>query len=356
MSSVRRTEPRTLAWTLARQMLPALVLTMLVVTGVAVVLGWNALLHAGSGDAHALRTYFRIIFWTGLSEGVSLAACCVVLLRLSRRISRPISSLAEQADALTASGGSASFRTDTPLRELNQLAAAFNRLFAAQETRAREVRDLSSHVLHDIKTPLTRIRNAAELVFHGKDDGREASRRIASSCGLILNLVNMNAEISRTYAGADIAPAGDVDLSALVRNALDLYSSLADEKEISLTCDLPPDSVHFTGHGHRLQGLVANLLDNAVKYTPPHGAVHLVLRQEPAAVLLSVADTGPGIPPEAVPHVFERFYRADPSRHEPGFGLGLALVHAVVTSYRGTVSCDSAPGRGSTFSVSLPVS
>ena len=353
MSSAPRPEV-TLSAAIGRRVVPALVLIMLSVTGIAVVLGCLSLAGTGVRGATLFRAYFWVVFWTGLAEGVSLLAGCLLVRHLGRRIARPISNLAARADHLTSAGGVTVFPTDAPLREVNQLAAAFNRLFAVQERRTREVRDLATHVLHDIKTPLTRIRNQAERVFRGRADAREASRDIADACSVILGLVNMNAEISRVYAGVEPSPAEPVDLSALLADVLDLYSGVADEKRIAVSVSQPDVRVSCPGHPSRLQGLLVNLLDNALKYTPPGGAVAVSLAQTPDGVVLRVSDTGPGIPADALPHIYERFYRADPSRHEPGFGLGLALVHAVATSYRGTVACDTVPGRGATFTVVLP--
>ena len=354
MSSAPRPEAATLSATIGRRVVPALVLFMLSVTGVAVVLGCTALARAGVHDAPLVRASFWIVFWTGLAEGVCLLAGCLLVRRLGRRIARPISDLAARADAVTSTGGGTVFPCDTPLREVNQLACAFNRLFAAQECRTREIRDLAMHVLHDIKTPLTRIHSEAERVFRGKADAREACREIAGACDVILGLVNMNAEISRIYAGVEPAPAEAVDLSALLADALDLYSGVAEEKRIAVSVSQPEAPVSCPGHPSRLQGLLVNLLDNALKYTPPGGAVSVDLSRTRDAVVLRIADTGPGIAAGDLPRIYERFYRADPSRHEPGFGLGLALVHAVATSYRGTVACDTAPGRGAAFTVTLP--
>lgn len=338
--------------------IPPLVLIMLSVTGVAVVLGWISLARAGLAGSEVLHACFWIIFWTGLSEGVALVVGILAILRLARRIARPISDLAAQAETATMSDSEQTFRTDSPIREVNLLSAAFNRLFEARTRRIREIRELSSHILHDIKTPLARIHALAELSFRGKADAAESIRRIAEECGTILGLVNLNAEISRTYAGADLEPARDVDVAGLIRNAADLYAGIAEEKDIRMSLDLPDGKLLFKGHPHRLQGLVANLLDNALKYTNNGGSVDFsaIMSNSPdPRLVLRIADSGIGIPPEAQPRIFERFFRADASRHAPGFGLGLALVHAVVTSYNGTVACESTPGRGTVFTVVLPV-
>lgn len=346
---------QTLVVTMERAVIPTLVLIMLSVTGVAVVLGCLALARAGVDGAQVLRAYFWIVFWTGLSEGISLAVGIAGVLFLARRIARPLKAFAAKVDAVAAGGGAVRFSDDTNLVEVKRLAESFDQLFSMQERRLSEMRDLSSHVLHDIKAPIARIRNAAELVFLGKDDAQEASQRIAEACGTVLALVETNAAISRICAGADRLPTVDIDMSALIRDAVDLYSGIAEENSIQLVASLPDAPLHFEGHPHRLQGLVVNLLENALKYTECGGLVKIsALRDDAGVLVLSVSDTGIGIPPEAKSRIFERFYRVDSSRHKPGYGLGLSLVHAIVMSYDGTIDCDSTLGSGTTFTIRLP--
>jgi len=118
---------------------------------------------------------------------------------------------------------------------------------------------------------------------------------------------------------------------------------------------LPKDSVVFSGHRGRLQRLLGNLLDNAIKFTPEGGVITLSLLQKGSEIVLRVSDTGCGIAPEDIPHVFRRFWRSDSSRSLPGNGLGLALAKAIVTAYAGTISCESTPGKGTTFTINIPV-
>ena len=317
MSSAEDRNLRSIATPLYRTLIPAICVFMITVTGVAVVLGWRVFA-AALGDGHlpdVIREYFWIIFWTGLAEGACLFAGIFLLRRL---------------------------------------AASFNRLFAAQDARLRELRDLTTNVLHDLRTPLTRISGDAESICRGETDAVEAAARTLDSCRTIIRLIDTNAEITRTNAGLKSAPAQDLDLRAIVAESVELFNPVAEMKPIRLVSRTPDTPVPFRGHPDKLQRVVGNLIDNALKFTPEGGEVRVTLSTSTPSLNLSISDTGIGMTPETANRVFERFYRADESRHEPGFGLGLSLVKAIVDSYGGEIRCTSAPGKGTTFTMELP--
>ena len=314
---LRLERPPSIATPLYRTLIPAICVFMITVTGVAVVLGWRVFA-AALGDGHlpdVIREYFWIIFWTGLAEGLCLFAGIFLLRRL---------------------------------------AASFNRLFAAQDARLRELRDLTTNVLHDLRTPLTQISGDAESVCRGETDAVDAAARTLDSCRTIIRLIDTNAEITRTNAGLKSAPEQDLDLRAIVIESVELFSPVAVAKSIRLISQAPDTPMPFRGHPDKLQRIVGNLIDNAIKFTPEGGEVKVTLSTSTSNLNLSISDTGIGMTPETASRVFERFYRADESRHEPGFGLGLSLVKAIVNSYGGEVRCTSAPGKGTTFTVELP--
>ena len=317
MSSAENRKLQSVATPLYRTLIPAICVFMITVTGVAVVLGWRVFA-AALGDGHlqdVIREYFWIIFWTGLAEGICLFAGILLLRRL---------------------------------------AASFNRLFAAQDARLRELRDLTTNVLHDLRTPLTQICGDAESVCRGETDAADAAARTLDSCRTIIRLIDTNAEITRTNADPRSAPAQDLDLHDIVAESVELFRPAAEGKSIRLVSQTPDTPAVFHGHPDKLQRIVGNLIDNALKFTSEGGEVSVVLSTSTSSLNLSVSDTGIGMTPETASRVFERFYRADESRHESGFGLGLSLVKAIVDFYRGNIRCDSAPGEGTTFTVELP--
>ena len=171
----------------------------------------------------------------------------------------------------------------------------------------------------------------------------------------MLELINTMLDLSQTGARIERSPRMDVDLAAIVRQMTEFYASVAEDKGVAFILDLPAGEIVRSAHKAKLQQLVGNLLDNAVKFTPSGGTVSVTLTKEPDTGLarLAVSDTGIGISEEDQPNLFKRFWRSDASRSLPGNGLGLAVVKAIVTSYGGTITCTSRPGVGTTFVVKL---
>ena len=171
----------------------------------------------------------------------------------------------------------------------------------------------------------------------------------------MLDLINTLLDISRAGSGIDEAPREEIDLAAFLRKTAAFYETVVADRKLRLDLSVPDGPLPFPGYRERLQRIVGNLLDNAIKFTPEGGSISLALERDGVGVLLRVSDTGCGIAPEDLPHVFRRFWRADASRSLPGNGLGLALVKALVSSYGGEVRCESELGRGTRFTVELPV-
>lgn len=227
------------------------------------------------------------------------------------------------------------------------------RLLKRLSAAADEMQLLTRSVLHDLSTPLAHIDQTMELLYAGTVDAETARADIHTACARLLSIIRTNAEISRTYEGLEEAGATAVDFAAVIRTTEELYSAAAEEKGVRLTVDVPAEKVMFHGHLYRVQRLVANLVDNAIKYTPKGGEVAVALAADAAHIRLVVRDTGIGLSAADKARVFERFFRAERSRSTPGTGLGLALVHALVASYKGTITLDSEPDRGTTVTVTL---
>ena len=218
-----------------------------------------------------------------------------------------------------------------------------------------EMQMMTRSVLHDISTPVSHIQHKIDLLEEsGAEDLAEIRSSVSESCTHILRVIRLSGEISRTYEGLDRDGAEPTDFAEIVRTTCDIFEPAAADKGIRLTCKTPDAPAIITAHAYRLQRLIGNLLDNALKFTPAGGEINVVLSTSASDLYLTVSDTGIGMTPEERAHIFERFYRADKSRHTPGFGLGLTLVHAIVAFYRGTISVTSAPTRGTTFTISLP--
>jgi two-component system phosphate regulon sensor histidine kinase PhoR len=234
-------------------------------------------------------------------------------------------------------------------------------------------RDFVANVSHELKTPLAAIRAYAETLRDGALDERETAvrfvGRVLEQCRRLEALLSDLLTLSRLEAPGERAAFAPVDLAALARRAIELSAAAPREPrlEIRLHVEAPGDgTLMILGDGDGLQRMIGNLLDNAIAYNRPGGTVDLTLRgggegegkgaEESAAVEVEVRDTGVGIAPEALPRIFERFYRVDRARSRAagGTGLGLAIVKHVAQAHGGTVEVESEVGKGSVFRVRLP--
>jgi signal transduction histidine kinase len=218
------------------------------------------------------------------------------------------------------------------------------------------------HVTHELRTPLTNIHAYAEtLTQPGFDDEKtrkECYNVLISETRRLSRLVEDILSISQLEVGTARLDVGDVDLARLVRQMVQDNLGGADEKKIDLTLALPPKVPKLKGDKQRLSVLINNLLGNAIKYTPEGGKVHVSVEVSGQRVLIAIRDTGIGIGPDDQPHVFEKFYRAadDGVQTLPGTGLGLALAREVARLHGGEILLESERGKGSTFTVELPIS
>jgi len=166
-------------------------------------------------------------------------------------------------------------------------------------------------------------------------------------------MLNTLMDISEAETGALKLKLEPVNISELLENVVELYRYVAEDKQLVVHTAYPRE-LYVTADRHRLRQALANLLDNALKYTPRGGRVEVQASAHPQEVVINIKDSGPGIPPEEIPKIWDRLYRGDQSRSQRGLGLGLSLVKAIVSAHRGQVEVASQPGVGSCFSVHLP--
>jgi two-component system, OmpR family, phosphate regulon sensor histidine kinase PhoR len=220
-------------------------------------------------------------------------------------------------------------------------------------------RDFVGNVSHELKTPLAAIRGFAETLRDGALDeppvARRFTGRILEQCRRLQALLDDLLTLSRLESVA-LREREPVDLDAVVRQAADTLAPLAREKSVRVELAATGSPV-VLGEADAIERLVLNLLENAIKYNRPEGQVSALLSTSGPDVLLEVSDTGIGIPPDALPRIFERFYRVDKgrAREEGGTGLGLAIVKHVAQAHGGQVDVESRLGRGTTFRVRLPL-
>ena len=224
------------------------------------------------------------------------------------------------------------------------------------QTLVIETKQMTENIAHDLRSPITRIRGMAEMALtSGKaiDDYEAAAASTVEDCDRLLEMINTMLYISQTEATAEKLTTEEIDVTRMVRDACELFQPVAEDKGVSLVVDIGTD-VRVRGVLQGLQRMLANLIDNALNYTPSPGTVTVSVSAEEQRGIIAVKDTGIGISQEELSHIFRRFYRCDRSRSRPGTGLGLTLVEAIVHAHRGQIVVTSTPNVGTTFTVTLP--
>jgi signal transduction histidine kinase len=288
------------------------------------------------------------------------AALAVVLAALAgwliaRRISRPVVALTEASDRMAA-GDLGARAPVAGGDEVGRLGESFNGMAARVETTVTSLRRFVADAAHEIGTPLTALQADLELAERkaSSDDERRLVGRALDQTARLAGLSNNLLQLSRLEAGEPAAEEQSADVAAVARELADGVASRAEQAGVDLTLHVTPGVLLVPLDRAHLQTVLANLLDNALKFTPEGGAVSLAVRREGDEAVATVADTGVGIPAEEQRQVFERFHRARNVSAYPGNGLGLAIVRAAVGRAGGTVSFTSTED-GTTFSVVLPM-
>jgi signal transduction histidine kinase len=312
-------------------------------------------------------------FVASVSQVIILAALIVTFLAalaaiiFSRTITRPLARLTTAAQKLAAGDYSVQIPTNAQ-GELGELAHTFNDMAAqlkrdVEELRQQELwrRELLMSVTHDLATPLTAIAGLGESLLDGVNQNREdyeaTGRVIVRETLRLRRLVRDLHIMAKVEAGALQPQRKTVRLAALVDEVLAVLTPEFERADVEPCNAIPYDLPPIEADPDMLTRVFSNLCDNALHHTPHGGTVTVEADQHPTELLVSVTDTGEGIPPEALSRIFERFFRVDSSRQSStgGSGLGLAIVRAIIEAHGGTVWAENVSGAGARIAFTLPV-
>ena len=318
-------------------------------------LGGGTVLQVGkSNEARdLLLSNFRRVL--GLAAAAAVAIGIIGGIFLTRSTLKPLRDLRDAVQRILRTGQTDDrvpvYGTDDAADELSGL---FNAMLARITTLIHGMRNALDHVAHDLRTPMTRLRVTAESALATNDAvrHREALSDCLEESDRVLSMLTTLMDISEAETGTIKLNVSAVDLAKLAGEVIAVYEDTAEDAGVVLTASVV-DHLMVNADRDRLRQALANLVDNAIKYTPSGGRVDVAARAGEGRVSISVRDTGAGIPEHEIPRIWDRLYRGDQSRTTRGLGLGLSLVRASVEAQGGTVTVESQPGRGSTFTITL---
>ena len=279
---------------------------------------------------------------------------------MSRRALAPVDEMTQAARSISIQNLSQRLTVPATGDELQRLSETWNDMLARLESAVKRLSQFTADASHELRTPIALIRTTAELTLRRErspETYREALTEIVAESERTTRLVEDLLLLARADAGLPALPLDRVELTPLVRDICEQGQVLAEARQLQISTELPQEPVYVTANDPALRRLLLLLVDNAVKYTPAGGRITVSVDQDIAGATLAVRDTGIGIPDAALPHVFERFYRADDSRNRDagGAGLGLSIAKWIAERHHASLEAESVLGQGSTFRVRFPL-
>jgi signal transduction histidine kinase len=272
---------------------------------------------------------------------------------LARRATIDMQEVTETAEEISSGSYDRRVQVKGRYREIERLSATFNHMLDRIQSLLNSMKEINDNIAHDLRSPLARIRGIAEMNLLKEktiDDYKDMAASTIEECDTLIGMINTMLDITEAEAGVNGVKTEEFELVTLIRDACELFRPITDEKKINLKTDLP-ESLTFKTDRKKMQRIVMNLLENAIKYTPADGTIAIFAAAQNGEIRIEFEDTGMGISESDLPHIFERFYRCDRSRSEGGVGLGLSLVKAYAESINGTIRVESTLNQGSIFAL-----
>ncbi|MBL8206793.1 MAG: heavy metal sensor histidine kinase [Blastocatellia bacterium] len=283
-------------------------------------------------------------------------------LLLANQALNPVDRLTRAAEEIEAGDLSKRVQVPPKMDELGRLAATFNRMIARLQAAFERQRQFTADASHELRTPLAVMRGDIEIALRRERKPEEYRSVLTSNLEEIIRLSRLVEDLlmlARADAGQSVLQREPMDLDEICAQMVEYLTPLAEEKDQQLIYQTPATPpLQINADAQRIKQMLLNLLDNALKYTPAHGTITLSLMSEEHEAVLTIADTGRGIPEEDLPHIFDRFFRHSRSTSDKtvqGFGLGLSIVRWIVHSHGGKISVESTSEKGTKFIVRLPL-
>ncbi len=242
-------------------------------------------------------------------------------------------------------------------QEIEDLARSFNNMLDRIQILVTDLEEVTNSIAHDLRSPLTRIRGIAESALSTEknaDAYQEMAGVVIEECDQLLGMINTMLTIAQTDSGLSCFSKTPLDIRDILRETVELFQPAAEDMGIAMRVQLSEHPLTVRGDKTALKRVVANLLDNAIKFSKNGGRIKTTTALYDTKVMIEISDTGMGIEEKDLPHIFDRFYRGDKSRSDPGNGLGLSLALAIIRAHGGEITVSSTSGEGSTFRIHLP--
>jgi len=338
---------------------PITVGNLLVVQTPAVVGGARYLVDCGGSKLSNTQVLRGFLVMLGIGIPLILLVTIVGGMALAREAFKPVRQIIDAAKAITSSNLGQRLPVSQTADELEHLSVVLNQMIGRLEEAFQHSQRFTADASHELRTPLTIMRVELESISQEPTLNRSTREKIGSileETERMGKMVEGLLAISRLETGEAVINVGRLDLAELVATTAEQIALLAEEKRINVRCEAE-EAVDVNGDRFRLQQVIVNLMDNAIKYSPAGGEILLKTYAAGGTAVLEVYDQGPGIAAEALPHIFERFFRADSVRTHSvnGTGLGLSIVRSICLAHGGTVEAENRQERGCRITVRLPL-
>jgi signal transduction histidine kinase len=289
---------------------------------------------------------------------IALTVGLILSISISRSIAKPLSKVSQAARILAEGNYEVRVETNGP-QEVQDLARSFNEMARQLHASHQAQNDLVANIAHDLRTPLTSIQGYAQALVdgtaHDDDNRQQAAQTIYDESRRMQKMTKTLLDLAKFQAGEVKLHCTDVDVVQRINERIDFYQMQTNDANISVVLNTLLTSLTIQADNERFVQVIDNLISNAIEYTPPGGKITIDVIKNGGRVVITITDTGVGIPKQELPRIFERFYRGDKSRHGTGTGLGLSIAKEIIVAHKGMIEVESIEGVGSKFTVTLPI-